>query len=292
MTRAPGARAAVSVGVVAMLLALAACVTLTREPRGLVQDDDGTLRVAAIACDAKAAPPVPAGGAGLDPASIRLLTWNIHKQADAGWDRDLARLAAASDVVLLQEATLGAGLRPVLDAGGLRWVMASSFIYEDFDFGVLTAARLRPLASCALRANEPLLGIPKSGLVAWFALAGRQDTMAVVNVHAVNFALTLPGYEAQIGALAATLQEHAGPIVFAGDFNTWSDARMAAVRAAVAPLRLVEVPLRDDRRATFLGSPVDHVLVRGLAVVDAVAEPVKSSDHNPVRVTLRVDVPR
>ncbi len=276
----------------AVLLALAACVTLTREPRGLALDDDGALRVAAIACNAAAAPPVSTGGAGLDPAAIRLLTWNVHKQADAGWDRDLARFAAASDVVLLQEATLTTALRPVLDANGLAWVMASSFIYEDADFGVLTAARAKPLASCALRAIEPLIGIPKSGLVSWFPLAGRRDTLAVVNVHSINFALALTAYDAQLIGLVATLAAHVGPIVFAGDFNTWSDGRVAALRTAVAPLELTEVRFADDRRATFLGHAVDHVLVRGLTVVDATAVAVTSSDHNPVRVTLRVDTAR
>jgi endonuclease/exonuclease/phosphatase (EEP) superfamily protein YafD len=149
-----------------------------------------------------------------------------------------------------------------------------------------------PLASCALRAVEPLLGIPKSGLVAWFALSGTPERLAVVNVHAVNFALTLDTYQAQFSALAATLSAHRGPIVFAGDFNTWSDARMAAVRAAVDGLALVEVPLADDRRSRFLGHPVDHVLVRGLDVVEAAAVVVTSSDHNPVQVTLRLRAPR
>jgi len=276
----------------AVLLSLAACVTLTREPRGLMLDDDGALRVAAIACNATAAPPISTGGPGLDPAAIRVMTWNVHKQGDAGWDRDLARFAAGSDVVLLQEATLSAALRPVLDANGFAWVMASSFIYEDADFGVLTAARAKPLASCALRAVEPLIGIPKSGLVAWFPLAGRRDTLAIVNVHAINFALALTAYGAQLTGLATTLASHVGPIVFAGDFNTWSDDRVAALRTAVAPLELTEVRFADDRRATFLGHPVDHVLVRGLTVVDATAVTVTSSDHNPVRVTLRVDAAR
>jgi endonuclease/exonuclease/phosphatase (EEP) superfamily protein YafD len=220
------------------------------------------------------------------------VTWNVHKQVDAGWDRDLTRLLPGSDLVLLQEAALGAGLRPLLDGDGLRWVMASSFIYENDDFGVLTAARVPPLESCALRAVEPLLGIPKSGLVSWFALSGMPETLAVVNVHAINITLTLDTYAAQFAALAAALSAHRGPIVFGGDFNTWSDARLTAVRAAVAALSLVEVPLADDRRSHFLGQPVDHLLVRGLDAVDASAVAVTSSDHNPVRATLRVTGPR
>ena len=38
----------------------------------------------------------------------------------------------------------------------------------------------------------------------------------------------------------------------------------------------------------FLGKQLDHVYARGLDLVDADAIPVKSSDHNPVRVTFRL----
>jgi endonuclease/exonuclease/phosphatase (EEP) superfamily protein YafD len=38
----------------------------------------------------------------------------------------------------------------------------------------------------------------------------------------------------------------------------------------------------------FFGHQLDHILVRGLDVVDAEAIPVESSDHNPVRATFRL----
>ena len=270
---------------------LASCVTLTREPRGVMPAADGAVRVAPIGCALNAPAAdlrVPSTAAALDPQQIRLLTWNVHKQGDAGWDRDLARFAAGADVVLLQEAVLRQGLRPLLEAQGLDWVMASSFQYEDADFGVLTAARVPALASCAERAVEPLLGIPKSGLISWFALGGAGSVLAVVNVHAINFSLALPAYEAQFAALAAALAHHRGPIVFAGDFNTWSRDRLAVVQTIAARLGLVEVVFPDGVRARFLGHEVDHVLVRGLDAVAATAIRVDSSDHNPVQVTLRV----
>ena len=37
-----------------------------------------------------------------------------------------------------------------------------------------------------------------------------------------------------------------------------------------------------------MGKQLDHVYARGLELVDADAIPVKSSDHNPVRVTFRI----
>jgi endonuclease/exonuclease/phosphatase (EEP) superfamily protein YafD len=269
-------------------LALSACVTLTELPRGVSSTDDGALRVAAIACDALTEPRPAVGTRGLDPDALRIMTWNLHKQEDAGWERDLQRFLAGADVALLQEAVLREDLRAILAARGLRYTMASAFIYREVDYGVVTAATMPPLALCADRAVEPLFGIPKAGIVAWYALEGRTDTLAVVNIHAVNFTPSIASYQAQLTALLRPLAAHDGPIVFAGDFNTWSDARREALRASAAALGLTEIVLEPDLRARFFGQQLDHVLTRGLTRVSATAIAVASSDHNPVIVTLRV----
>jgi endonuclease/exonuclease/phosphatase (EEP) superfamily protein YafD len=262
------------------------CVTLTELPRGVSSMSDGSLRVAAIACDATRGAPSASAHEALDPAAIRIVTWNIHKQGDAGWERDLARFARDADLMLLQEAVLHDDLRALLDADSLRYTMASAFIYRDSDHGVVTASRVAPLAVCSERADEPLLRIPKAALIAWYPMAGSDATLAVVNLHAINFEVTLTPYQAQLAALVRVLAGHRGPMVFAGDFNTWSDGRRAALRAAGDALGLTEVPFDPDDRATFYGQQLDHVMVRGLAVTAAHATKVTSSDHNPVAVTL------
>jgi endonuclease/exonuclease/phosphatase (EEP) superfamily protein YafD len=272
-------------------LTLCACVTLTEVPRGLSPESDGALRVAAIGCSPVIPAPVAGAAPALDPRALRVLTWNLHKQDDAGWDRDLARFLAGADIALLQEAVLRGDLQALLAARGLRYTMASAFIYRDVDHGVVTAATVPPLAVCAERAIEPLIRIPKTALIAWYALAGRAETLAVVNVHAVNFSLLQAPYEQQFAALVRPLLTHRGPIVFAGDFNTWSDGRRAVVRATADALGLTEISFEPDLRARFFGQQVDHVMVRGLELVSAAATAVESSDHNPVVVTLRAGPP-
>jgi endonuclease/exonuclease/phosphatase (EEP) superfamily protein YafD len=275
-----------AVAIAALAAALAGCVTLTDEPRAIVLRG-GEPSVQRLPCDG--VHPGHAGSAGaLDPGAIRVVTWNIHKQSQAGWQRDLARLVASSDVVLLQEAVLDRELRALVEGDGFGWIMASSFLYLGRDIGVLTASRVAPVAACTERVGEPLIVVPKSSIVSWFALAGRDQPLAVVNLHAINFSLTLGSYDAQLAALAAALADHRGPIVFAGDFNTWTDARRDAMNALAARLGLVETRLADDRRSTFFGHQVDHVLVRGLEPVAVEAIAVRSSDHNPVVATLRV----
>jgi endonuclease/exonuclease/phosphatase (EEP) superfamily protein YafD len=295
----PKTASALSYGMLARWLALAAlvpllssCFTLTMEPRALVLQPDAGIRAIALPC-----PPAWPDMRGvtqlakLDSRSIRLSTWNIHKEGDAGWQDDLRALAANSDILLLQEMTLQPAAQDILQSAGLRWVMASSFSYEDYDVGVLTAARVEALASCTQRVVEPLLRLPKSAVVSWFAAAGKSETLAVVNVHAINFSLSTDAYRAQMSALADALAPHQGPIILAGDLNTWSAARMKVVDDVAIRLGLTEVALAKDERTLFLGRQVDHILTRGLRVLAARAVAVTSSDHNPVTATLQWEEP-
>ena len=271
----------------ASLPLLASCFTLTVEPRALVLQPDGGIRALSLTCPPAAPDLNVAGAPGLDPRAIRLVTWNIHKEGDAGWAEDLVALSARSDVVLLQETTLTEALRDVLRNADFRWVMASSFAYGPDDVGVLTAARVSPVANCTQRVVEPLLRLPKSAIISWFALEGSPRTLAVANVHAINFSLSIDAYRAQLAALGDVLAMHDGPIILAGDLNTWSAARKGAVGDVARRLGLSEVTFVDDGRALFFGSQLDHFFVRGLRVVASATIAVTSSDHNPVAATLQ-----
>ncbi|MFO1311224.1 MAG: endonuclease/exonuclease/phosphatase family protein [Burkholderiales bacterium] len=275
----------------ALSLALGACVSITADPRAILAGPDG-MEVRTLPCEAAIGaarqwfPASPAGPA-LDPARIRILTWNLHKEDDEGWDADLARFAASHDIVLLQEVTLQDGLTGILDGAGLRWVMASSFLYNGADVGVVTAARAPTVAHCTQRTVEPLIRLPKSSVVTWFPLQGSDRLLAVANLHSINFALDLDAYEAQFAGIVDVLAHHDGPMIVAGDLNTWTDARVAALAAVARKLRLTEIPF-ETGRSRFFGREVDHILVRGFSVQSAAAIPVRSSDHNPVQAVLRV----
>jgi len=277
--------------VLACVIALASCVVLTTDPRAVIYGPDG-LAVRTLTCKAAVeavrawAPSAPAAGA-LDPSRIRLLTWNIHKEDDDGWREDLARFAAENDLLLLQEVRLIDALTDILSQAGLRWGMASSFIYQDVDIGVVTASRAPSVAQCTQRVTEPIIRLPKSSVVTWLPIAGSTKTLAVANMHSINFALTLGAYEQQFAEIAQALAEHDGPVILAGDLNTWTDARLVALRELGARLGLTEIPF-ESGRSRFYGHELDHILIRGLTVESATAISVKSSDHNPVTAVLRV----
>jgi endonuclease/exonuclease/phosphatase (EEP) superfamily protein YafD len=216
-----------------------------------------------------------------------VISWNIHRNADPGWEHDLGRFAAASDLVLLQEATLTAALREVLGRASRPWTHADAWAMDGINNGVLTAASTLPTAACVQRASEPLLGLPKSALLAWYRIEGRSELVAVANVHSVNFTLDLTGYQKQLDAVVGVLASHNGPIILAGDFNTWSPVREQALVATAARIGLVEARPRRGERSRFLGMPADYLFVRGFAVDDVWVETVESSDHAPIRARLR-----
>ena len=111
-----------------------------------------------------------------------------------------------------------------------------------------------------LRAMEPLTRVPKAVVVTRHPFAGLSTSLLVANVHAVNFTLGTSRLRAQLEAVATILARHDGPVILAGDFNTWSTARRRAVDAIALRLGLQALSLAPDERSRFFGEPVDQVV--------------------------------
>jgi endonuclease/exonuclease/phosphatase (EEP) superfamily protein YafD len=275
----------------AAVAVLAACASVPADDRLLSPQFDGSVGALPQKCSATRVATEPlAVRAGFDTKrdaeSLRVVSWNLHKGADAGWETDLAAYAAASDLVLLQEAVLSDAVRNVLERAGHEWMMAGAFSWKGQERGVLVAARARAFDGCALRAFEPLFPVPKSALVARYRLPGGA-ALAVANLHGVNFSLGLGRFREQIEAVAVELARHQGPVILAGDFNTWSEARHEVLADAASRLGLVSVLIDGpDGRRLALGQALDHFYFRGFRLVRAIAPTVKTSDNNPILVEL------
>jgi endonuclease/exonuclease/phosphatase (EEP) superfamily protein YafD len=165
--------------------------------------------------------------------------------------------------------------------------MASSVHLQGRDIGVVTAARAPTVAHCTQRVTEPLIRLPKSSVVTVAAAArvaqapcGRQHPFDQLRADARVVRGAVRG-------VVEALSQHDGPIILAGDLNTWTDERVAALQNVGQKLGLTEIPF-ESGRSRFLGHELDHILVRGLTVESAAAIAVKSSDHNPVTAVLRL----
>ena len=224
----------------------------------------------------------------LDATQIRLLNWNIQKSSQPGWRMDLRKFAGDSDLLLLQEAILEVNLHEALETA-YHAVFAPGYRTTDSQSGVMTLSRVPALSHCFLSHQEPWLGTPKATSISRFSLDGLEQTLLVVNLHAVNFALGSEDLERQMRDASALIEQHRGPVIFSGDFNTWSDKRMQIVSTIMNELQLQPLSFPQDHRIQVFGLHLDHIFVRGLRVVESGSGSVESSDHNPIFATLALE---
>ncbi|MCF7361129.1 hypothetical protein C1N32_10010 [Vibrio diazotrophicus] len=213
---------------------------------------------------------------------LGLLVWNIYKQNREGWSEELSRLSSDAQLLLLQEASLNSGLKQWLSDQGWEGNQVNAFKVMGESAGVINLARTTPNLACGYTEMEPWLRLPKSGIYARYPLSNGQ-VLAVVNLHAVNFTYGTNEYQLQLQALANELSQHTGPIIVAGDFNSWSEERMRVMKQVLTSLGLNEVSFSPDNRVRFIsGLPLDHVFYRGLKLENAKAPESDASDHNPL----------
>ena len=219
---------------------------------------------------------------------INLLVWNIYKQNRDNWSQELTKHSDDKQLVLLQEASMTPELKEWMKQQLWFGNQVDAFKAFERSAGVLNLSKSLPKLACAYTELEPWLRLPKSAIYATYPLSDGQ-VLSVVNIHAVNFTYGTDEYQRQLGTLVDELSKHQGPIIVAGDFNSWSADRMAVMRSALDTLGVKEVSYRPDHRTQFItGLPLDHVFYRGLTLIKAEAPESDASDHNPLEVMFRL----
>lgn len=227
-------------------------------------------------------------GQKLDSSNIRLVNWNIQKGGNPAWATDLASLTIHNDLMVFQEAALE------LDA----WALVGDEVHRSFApgyrtsrsiTGVMTLSSAEPLAQCNLSSVEPWLGSPKATMITEYGLTDTEQTLLVVNIHAINFTLGTVEFKQQFAQALDSVVEHDGPILLSGDFNTWHTGRSNSLEPMLDAFGFSALSYDEDHRKRAFGLALDHIYVRGLRVIDATTGAVSSSDHNPMFVRLRLD---
>ncbi|RXJ71467.1 EEP domain-containing protein [Veronia nyctiphanis] len=219
---------------------------------------------------------------------LTVSVWNIYKQQRQGWDRTLTELAEESQLILLQEATGKPALHRWINAQGLHDDQVYAFSFINKVAGVMTLSRNAPREACAYRAMEPYLRLPKSAIRTVYPLSDGR-LLTVINLHAVNFTVGTEEYQQQINALVDAIKAFEGPLIVAGDFNSWNSARNNAMKKRMGSvgLRQVDFQSKDDRRLRVFGMPLDHVFYRGLLLEKASVVDTDTSDHTPLVIRFR-----
>ncbi|KGQ70956.1 hypothetical protein A1D23_12660 [Chelonobacter oris] len=211
----------------------------------------------------------------------KLLVWNLHKGQDNGWQQQLQRYAAQADFVLLQEATQQNRLADVLSEQHWIGIHAGTFAYADNMSGVMLLSKIAPQRYCVGSENEPWIRIPKIAEAAIYPLDSDR-TLLVINLHLVNFEWNPSNYSHQLEEMFRLVSRHQGPIILAGDFNSWSERRLNLIQALARQYGLNEVRFTPDSRMNFMGNPLDHIFVRDIRVLKSRTEETDASDHNPL----------
>ena len=276
-----------------VLLILVASMTAAAQQPGSrsgsavsINEFDGSCNIDSLV--QKGSVPAGSGTVGLDPSRISVLNWNIYKGQRENWVTDFQRYSLGHDVVTIQEAHLGDELESLLDQRHRHWTLNAAFTYGDRETGVMTASSVKPVYSCGQRTKEPFIRTPKTSLISYYPVEGINEYLMVANIHGINFTLGVSAYSEQIDKLYDLMRHHQGPVVLAGDFNTWSDERMRIVAALAERLSLASLDYTSHNRTSVFGNALDHVFYRGLEPLDHDTWHVTSSDHNPTRVSFRV----
>ena len=219
--------------------------------------------------------------------SFKVLSWNIQKASNEGWREDLTRVGSDIQLAFIQEALVQAPIAQMIPLP-LYQAFAAGYSSAGQDTGVLTLSAGSPSLHCNLTALEPWLGTPKATSITEYPIQRRSERLLAINIHAVNFAMGLEDFRQQIHTLSVVLGNHRGPIIIAGDLNTWSESRQALVDDFMQTHGLLPVTFTPDLRTTAFGYALDHIYVRGLQADAAEVIPVASSDHNPLLVRLQI----
>lgn len=226
-----------------------------------------------------------AGPGSALPSHFEMVVWNIQKAGNSEMPVDFARLAKNATLALFQEAIdTPSWVDRLLEAKpGFGWNLAQTFRSDwlGYSTGVATGAAVAPLylRAALSQVHEPVSMTPKSILITQYALVDRPETLLVANVHAINFR-EQGAFETHINQLVEMVRAHRGPMIVAGDFNTWIASRQDFLTSSLSALGLTEVPLS---RTGFL--VLDHVFIRGLSARETESHfDVQTSDHYPITV--------
>lgn len=221
-----------------------------------------------------------------------LLSWNAFKGKKKGWETDFSRLSSIYDLILLQEARIDfSNINPNTYSPLFNWVFGESFELEAQreSCGVLTGSPIQEVKAFNRHApiTEPFLNTPKSTAFSYYDIEGREDTLLIINAHFINFRSHY-AFEKQLQQVVKVVDQHQGPILFAGDFNTWSKKREQSLLKTLSAHGLYHVDFHNDARR-FL--TLDYIFQRKLLIKEAhMLYDIKSSDHTPL--TLWFEIPQ
>lgn len=209
---------------------------------------------------------------------FRIFVWNIYKQQKQTALKQLTSHLNQNDFIVLQESVARPDLLDIFKSNHFFVEQVNAFSLWGETFGVLTASRFQPRLACAFKADEPIIQIPKSALLTQYELTDGR-LLSLINLHSINFTFDLSAYQEQIQILLNQLTHVHGPLIIAGDFNSWSEERLQILKKLFSPLDLKAVYFEKDARLRVFGHALDHIYYRDLNLIQSDSVATDGSDH-------------
>ena len=222
---------------------------------------------------------------------IRLLVWNTAKSRNESFSHYMNSISGEFDLILMQEAVFStSAAQSILQFNGFEQCGVSGFgeRLRDLDYGLLSLSRVSSIKHSFIQSQvaEPIVNTNKYTLLTYYPIDKSDKMLMVVNLHVVNF-VRIEAYKHELNRSLQVLSGHLGPIILAGDFNTWSSARTHYLINTIKQFGLTQVSIASKHRRSRWGTVVDYVFVKDLVVKKV--NPMKMlsfSDHIPLNIVV------
>lgn len=228
----------------------------------------------------------------INPKSIKILVWNLHKGSNSDFAKDLATLSQDKDILLFQEMLLDQKMTDLfLGMQSYGFETATSFFYPPKmnRTGVTTASKTISQETTFVKTEvlEPAIKSPKVTIITRYPIEGTDKILTVANIHSINF-VKPEKFKIELERVYHELKKYPKPIIFAGDFNTWLDEKTQDLDQIRIALNLKEASFLPDQRLLFQKHPLDHFLYSSdLVIKSAKVEGFYTgSDHKPLELEL------
>ena len=220
-----------------------------------------------------------------------VLCWNVYKNnlKHPGFKHFLHNEVERRnvDLILFQEA----GFRDNhhFELPHFSYDAAANLEFRGEFYGVLTASKIESTHAKAYlsEGRESMFGPHKSLLLSDYSFDDG-SSLLILNVHAINFREN-QRYNKELERFLTLVETYQGPMILAGDFNSWNKKRMEKLHKIAERLSLTAVTFEKTGKVkSFMGKDLDFIFYRELELIEAVVmDEHKLSDHNPLFVRFK-----
>ncbi len=220
------------------------------------------------------------------PDTFGVLCWNVYKQntKHLRFQPFLQKLTQEKEIdfLLLQEANFRDDKHFTLK--NFAFDAAANLEFRGEFYGVLSASRVESKNAQAYlsEGRESLIGPHKSLLLSTYPFEDG-STLLILNIHAINFRENKRYYR-ELERFLELMKHHKGPMIIAGDFNSWNKKRIQKLHEIREELDLSRVPFKQvDKVKSFMGNHLDFIFYRGVELLNfSVHREHEISDHHPL----------